>query len=281
MKYLYQRGMTLTNKIIKNISEKKIPFSHLSVNLLLDCSRFIDIRDKLKQFVIICGIVKALNIVNIPYAISLVGDSQFVCTLKPFDLEHSMENLQKVLDCLFIKRFIGKNAKALQYALKFTKANSYYRFILMFTDDLDEDFLLIDSWKNKIFNILNFSFGFFFINSDNICNNKHSDNLDYLKVIWDEFKKQIRDTGINIELKYYKSTFEDNKLYDDIAYILSNLLERLIDEEKIPNKEDSEFLPPSFDLNNEENLNDILLFDKALEESYENKPNIYIKKQKY
>ena len=39
--------MTLTKKIIKQISEK-IPFSHLSVNLLLDCSGFINLENKLK-----------------------------------------------------------------------------------------------------------------------------------------------------------------------------------------------------------------------------------------
>ena len=275
---LYQRGMILANKLIKNLSEKRIPFSQISVNLLIDCSGFINLENKLKQLVIICGIVNALNIVNILYAISLVGDSQFECTLKPFDKEHSMENLQKVLDCLFIKRFIAKNANGIQYALKYTKANSTHRVILMFTDGLDEDFLLIQSWKDKLFINPNYSFGFFFINSENVCN-KHSEDLDYLKVKWDEFKKEIRDTGINIEIKYYKSTFEDaNKLYDDIADIVSNLLERPIDEIKLPIQDDIEFNPPTFDLSQEENLDSILLFDKALEESYENKPEIYIKK---
>ena len=278
VKELYERGMSLANKIIKNLSERRIPFSHISVNLLIDCSGFIILENKLKQFVIICGIVNALNIVNISYAISLVGDSQFECTLKPFDKEHTMENLQKILDCLFIKRFICKNANAIQYAIKFTKANSTYRVILMFTDGLDEDFLLIDDWKNKLFNNYNFSFGFFFINSENVCN-KHSEDLDYLKVKWDEFKKQIRDSGINIELKYYKSTFEDyNKLYDDIAGLVSNLLERPIDENKIPNKDDAVFILPTFDLSQEENLEEISLFDDALKESYENRQDIFIKK---
>ena len=275
---LYQRGMSLANKIIKNLSEKSIPFSHTSVNLLLDCSGFIDVKNKLKQFVIVCGIVNALNIVNINYAISIVGDSQFECTLKPFDVEHSMEHLQKVLDCLFIKRFIGKNANAIQYALKFTKANSTYRTILMFTDGLDEDFLLTDSWKAKLFTNSNYSFGFFFINSENICN-KHSEELDYLKVKWDDFKKSIRNSGININLMYYKSTFEDsNKLYDDIASLVSNLLERSIDEGKIPNTDDSVFNPPTFDLNHEENIDSCETFEKALEISFEERPDIYIKK---
>jgi len=191
---LYKRGISLARKIIKTISEKTIPFSHLSVNLLLDCSGFINLENKLKQFVILCGIINALNIVNISYAITLVGDSQFECTLKPFDVEHSMENLQKILDCLFIKRFIGKNANAIEYALKYTKANTTYRVILMFTDGFDEDFLLIDSWKTKLMYDPNVSFGFFFINSETICN-KHSEHLDYMKVKWDDFKKEIRNSN--------------------------------------------------------------------------------------
>ena len=275
---LYQRGMSLAHKITKNLSEKSIPFSHISVNLLLDCSGFINIKNKLKQFVIVCGITNALNLVNISYAITIVGDSQFECTLKHFDEEHSMENLQKVLDCLFIKRFIGKSANAVQYALKYTKTNSTYRTILLFSDGLDEDFLLIDAWKNRLFTNNNFSFGFFFINSETICN-KHSQELDYIKLKWDEFKKSVRDSGINIALLYYKSTFEDsNKIYDDIAISVSNLLERTGTEGKIPNEDDSVFNIPNFDLSHEENLDSILSFEKALEESYENRPEIFIKK---
>ena len=275
---LYERGMSLANKIVKNISEKSVPFSHISVNLLLDCSGFINIENKLKQFIIVCGIINALNIVNIEYAISLVGDSQFECTLKPFDLEHSIENLQKILDCLFIKRFIGKNANAIQYALKLTNAYSTYRTILMFTDGLDEDFLLTEAWKNKLFTNPNFSFGFFFINSENICN-RHSEELDYLRSKWNKFKKNMRDSGINIDLLYYESTFQDsNKLYDKIAKIVSNLLYRPIDEEKTKSKEDVDYIAPTFDLSHEKNLESIDSFERALEYNYENRNDIFIKK---
>ena len=168
---LYNKGMFLANKIIMEISYRKIPYNSISVNILLDCSGFINIEDKLKHFTIICGIINALNIVNINYAINLVGDSQFQCTLKPFDVRHSMENLQKVLDCLFIRRFIGKNANALEYAIKYTNINTKYRVFLIFTDGLDEDFLLIQSWKDRLMNNKNFSFGFFFINSEQEINN--------------------------------------------------------------------------------------------------------------
>jgi hypothetical protein len=147
----------------------------------------------------------------------------------------------------------------------------------MFTDGFDEDFLLIDSWKTKLMYDPNVSFGFFFINSETICN-KHSEHLDYMKVKWDDFKKEIRNSGINIELIYYKSIFEDsNKLYDDIAYIIGNLLERPIDENKIPNKDDTEFKDATFDLSNEENLNSLFDFENAIKENFEN-PEIFVKK---
>ena len=119
---------------------------------------------------------------------------------------------------------------------------------------------------------------FFFINSE-ILNNKYSENLEYLKIKWDEFKNKIRDTGINIELMYYKSSCEDlHKLYNDIANSVTNLLERPIDEDKIPNKDDN-FILPSFELSHEEkNIDNILIFDTALEDNYENESSdIYIK----
>ena len=76
---LYKRGMSLADKIIIKISERTIPFSQISVNLLIDCSGFIKFENKLKQFVIISGIADSLDILNISYAISLIGDGQFYC----------------------------------------------------------------------------------------------------------------------------------------------------------------------------------------------------------
>ena len=297
VKEIYQRGMTLAYKIIKKMSEKKIPFSNISVNLLIDCSGFINIEDKLKQFLIICGIAYALYIVNIQYAISIVGDSQFQCTLKPFDLDHSIEHLQKVFDCLFINRFIGKNANFIKYALNCTNAKTYYRTILIFSNGFDEDFLLTDSWNKNVFqNNINYSFGFFFIISETLFNN-HLEDLKYIIDKWKNFKDTIKNSGINIDIKYYNNSFEDleikinghsrisyepNKLYDEFAEMITNLLERQIDEKKIPNKEDSVFKPAVFDLSHEEKLtlddNNINLFEEALKESYENKSDIYLKK---
>ena len=124
----------------------------------------------------------------------------------------------------------------------------------------------------------NYSFGFFFINSENICN-KYSKELDYLKSKWDSFKQISNDSGIHLDLMYYKSTFEDlNELYKKIALSVSNLLERTINEGNIQNKDDSIFNPPNFDLFNEYNLESLSNFEIALEENFENRPEIFIKK---
>ena len=41
---------------------------------------------------------------EIPYLIAVVGDSWFKAVLKELDEEHSIENLQKALNCIFIKK---------------------------------------------------------------------------------------------------------------------------------------------------------------------------------
>ena len=276
---LYEEGRFLAKKIVIELSKRKIPFNKISVNLLLDCSGFISIENKLKQYTIICRIVNSFNILNIQYAISIVGDSQFGCTLKPFDVGHSMKSLQKILDCLFIKRFTGKNANFINYAIKFTKAKTSNRVFLVFTNGLDEDFLLIESWKNKIITNSNFSFGFFFINSENLINN-HFEELNYLKIKWNEFRKSFK----NVELLYYNSTFDNyNALYNNIAFIIGNLLERqIVEQEKEFN---IEFNLPEFDLTkyireNNISLNSISKYKKVFEANFENLTEIYFKKIK-
>lgn len=157
---------------------------------MLDTSGFIKIENKLKYFIIVCGITNALNIVNIPYAINLIGDSQVQCTIKSFRNEHSMMNLQRVLDCFFIKRFISKYVNGVKYALQKVKPerNNTYRTILLFSDGLDEDLVLIDQWKNQLLDKNN-SYGFFFINSEGLVNTFKDDYI-YLSEKWRAFEKE-------------------------------------------------------------------------------------------
>ena len=76
VKKLYNLGINFCSKLMKNICEKDIPFADQAAYILFDCSGFINIKNKLKMFLIICGLTNALNIVNIPYTLILIGDSE-------------------------------------------------------------------------------------------------------------------------------------------------------------------------------------------------------------
>ena len=54
------------------------------------------------------ALATAFHSLEIPYLISLIVDSGFKVVLKNLFDEHSNENLQKVLDCIFIKRYKTK-----------------------------------------------------------------------------------------------------------------------------------------------------------------------------
>ena len=50
------------------------------------------------------ALIIVFNSLEIPYLISEVGDNGFKVVLKELNEEHSIESLQKALDCIFIKR---------------------------------------------------------------------------------------------------------------------------------------------------------------------------------
>ena len=52
----------------------------------------------------VCALTTVFYSLEIPYLISVVGDNGFKVVLKELDEEHSIESLQKALDCIFIKR---------------------------------------------------------------------------------------------------------------------------------------------------------------------------------
>ena len=52
----------------------------------------------------VCALTTVFYSLEIPYLISIVGDSVFKIVFKELNEEHSIESLQKSLDCIFIKR---------------------------------------------------------------------------------------------------------------------------------------------------------------------------------
>ena len=85
---------------------EEIPYKILEVNILLDCARTIGDIEKLYVMLQVCSLTTELYSLEIPYLISVVGDSGFKVVLKQLDEEHQIENLQKVLDCIFSKDLI-------------------------------------------------------------------------------------------------------------------------------------------------------------------------------
>ncbi len=81
---------------------------------------------------------------EIPYLISVVGDSGFKVVIKELEEEHSIENLQKALDCIFIKRCNTNIASCIKAATdKFkTLDENTHRVFYMFTNEFDEEFTL-------------------------------------------------------------------------------------------------------------------------------------------
>ena len=54
----------------------------------------------------VCDLTTVLYSFEIPYLISVMVDRRFKAVIKELEEEHSIENLQKALDCIFIKRSI-------------------------------------------------------------------------------------------------------------------------------------------------------------------------------
>lgn len=102
---------------------------------------------------------------EIPYLISVVGDSGFKAVLKELDKEHSIENLQKALDCIFIKRCNTNIASCIKTATDKFKSLDFdnsHRVFYMFTNGLDEEFTLYEQCKERIFINSNHSLAFIF-----------------------------------------------------------------------------------------------------------------------
>ena len=274
VKKLYNLGKNLCCKLIKNICEKDVPFNEQSVYILFDCSGFISIKNKLKLFVIICGLTNALNIVNIPYTLILIGDSDFNCIIKNFSDNHSMEILQKMFDCLFIKRFIQKNVKNLLFSMNYKHPdNKKFRSFFIFTDGLDEDFLLSEQWNENIFNNSYDSFCFLFIKSDELNQESQKQNLEYLNGKWKNF-----EDNSSLSRSRVKVIIIDNNIKNETYDLISSVFcETIMRNYNLCNKsERTELYPPLFNIS-EENVKNFNSFEKSLDFYLEDSNEFYLK----
>ena len=184
----------LANRLFSVLSKgnlkNEIPFKDLEVYILLDCARTISTTDKFFTMFQVCALTTALYNLEIPYLLSVVGDSGYKVVLKELDEEHSYEALQKALDCIMIKRCNTNIASCIKTALeKFspeTINKNRQRVFYIFTNGLDEEYKLYSQWKENIFReAYNCTFAFIFSMSDSLKEDQKKD----LKEVWEGFQK--------------------------------------------------------------------------------------------
>ena len=212
---LIESSEFLSNKMFLSASQLnltyEIPYKNLEVNILLDCARTIGDEEKFYVMLQVCALTTVLYSLEIPYLISVVGDSGFKAVIKELEEEHSIENLQKALDCIFIKRCNTNIASCIKTATdKFkTLDENAHRVFYMFTNGLDEEFALFDQWKEKIFINPNHSFAFIFSKPMSI----KPEQSKFLTEFWENFGKKCQLEKLPVEII---------EMYKDKLYIRKN-----------------------------------------------------------
>jgi len=200
---LMESSEFLSSRLYSNISNLNLrdefPYKNLEINILLDCARTIGDTEKFFEMLQVCALATVFHSLEVPYLISVVGDSGFKVVLKELDEEHSIENLQKALDCIFIKRCNTNIASCIKTAtdkFKSLKGDDAHRVFYMFTNRLDEEFSLTVHWRDRIFINPNHSFAFIF-SKTKIIKKKTS---TFLTNYWEKFKIYCKDNKLPVEL---------------------------------------------------------------------------------
>ena len=223
---LYNKSNFLTNQLFISINGKeKIKFSDNLVLLLIDPSVYISEEIKTLNMYIICAMANALNCLEIKYSIVLMGDEDFRCILKDYNEPHSMESLERVYECLMLKRFRTNIPGCLKYCLEeiCSKSNFKYTSFFIFTDGLDKRFIYTqkNTWDSNIFFNKYYSFGFIFLLSSVLTN----ENKEFLNGIWNSFLKETKyhsHSSIYIKCLELKINQEfKNKIIDIFVSTLS------------------------------------------------------------
>jgi hypothetical protein len=177
--YFLKLSSSMFNEVSKLVgpdTKYDILFNKTCILLLIDNSCYINKYNKIENFHLLCSFSIALNSLEIPYRIVIVADGKFKVILKQFEDPYSFEILEKVYECLMIRRFrdhlsnFQKFAKeTYMFSKGYKKENNpkFYKdhpkkVIITITDGLDEELKLTKEWNNLIFNDPNTSFGFIF-----------------------------------------------------------------------------------------------------------------------
>ena len=248
---LYDKSSFLANRLFININtQRKIKFFDNLVIILIDPSVYISEEIKILNMFIICAMTNALNCLEINYSIVLMGDEDFRCILKDYNEPHSVETLEKVYECLMLRRFRTNIPGCLKYCLEeiCSKSNFKYTSFFVFTDGLDKRFIYTqkNTWDVNIFYNKYYSFGFIFLLSSVLS----KENKDFLNNIWNNF---LRETKNNSNSAVYIKTLElkiNEEFKNKINEIFISNLSRT-NTEISPNE--IKYIKPIFTINKGEN----------------------------
>jgi len=229
----------LISKIIANVSSSnlinEIPFRDIEANILLDCTRTISDENKLFMVLITCGLTSALNSLEIPYCIGLIGDSSFKIIIKSFEEPHSEEVLQRIVECIFISRYKTELATCLKYVIDKFPHNYKNRVFYTITNGMDPELRKINRWKDVIFNNKENSFSFIFVKSRVL---KPKQNQYLTEKIWNPFRKNAKNISLVTSTEISIDDIDKDEPIDTLAECISGSLIR-------PNIEENEIFEPS------------------------------------
>ena len=208
---LYNQSKFLANQLfIKMNGNGKVKYFDTLVIFLLDPSVYISEEIKLLNIFILCAMTNALNCLEIKYSIVLMGDEEFRCVLKDYKKPHSIEALQRVYECLILRRFRTNIPGCLKYAIEEISNKSEFKYtsFFIFTDGLDKRFAYTqkNTWDSHIFNKKSNSFGFIFLLSSILSD----DQKKNLYQIWDKFLEESKNNShTSIFLKNLEPLIDD------------------------------------------------------------------------
>ncbi len=86
---MISNSISISQMFIKFASENDIPFSNEGVAILIDCSGYINKKNKLFNMYLICGLTEGFNAIGILYSVALISDENFKRIIKKYDIPHN------------------------------------------------------------------------------------------------------------------------------------------------------------------------------------------------
>ena len=251
---LYNKANFLANQLFIEINGNG-KIADTLVIFLIDPSVYISEDIKIINLFIICAMTNALNCLEINYSIVLMGDESFRCVLKDYNEPHSKKVLEKVYECLMLRRFRTNIPGCLKYSIEEISVKSHFKNIsfFIFTDGLDKSFAYTQkkTWDYYIFNKKSNSFAFIFLLSSVLEKN----DKEFLDGIWKEF---LKESNNNSSSKIFLESIELLKLDDNfekIIGIFSSNLDREKNEEQLF---DFNYKKPIFKINCDNSISNFL-----------------------